>query len=146
MISLNMINLTPVIPDEIFNLNQEFNKDPRKEKINGGIGVYLEEKGKSFVLPVVKKVTTRLDLASFNYLPIAGDKVFLEQTANLFLGNKLYDEYESFLVKQGTIGGTNGLFIWCNLVKEINRKPTIIISNPTWENHKKIFSYFGFRE
>lgn len=139
-----MIKPLPLVPDEIFSLNQEFANDPRPEKINGGIGVYLDEQGAPFVLPVVKKVIKSLNFDSFNYLPIAGDKVFLEETASLFLGERLYEQFANYFIKQGTMGGTNGLFVWCSLIKEFDKKPAIIISNPSWENHIKIFSYFGF--
>jgi len=130
--------------DEIFELNQEFNLDKRKEKINCGIGVYLDDYGKPYVLPVIKKVASSLEYDNFNYLPISGDNLFLRQSSKLVFGESLFNEYENRLVSQGVIGGTNGLFMWANLMNILYIKPTIIISNPTWENHKKIFNYFKF--
>jgi len=132
------------LKDEIFSLNTEFTADPRIEKINGGIGIYLDNNSKAFVLPVVKSIATSLDFSNFNYLPISGDPVFLEESSKLVLGDDLYDEFKNQLIKQGVAGGTNGLFVWANLIKLNNPKPTIIIGNPTWENHKKIFNYLGF--
>lgn len=123
--------------DEIFNLNVEFTADIRTEKINGGIGIYLDNQGKPFVIPIVKKTAQSLDFSNFNYLPINGDPIFLEESSKLVFGNNLYDKFKNQLVKQGTIGGTNGLFVWANLIKLDNPKPTIIIGNPSWENHKK---------
>lgn len=133
-----------ITPDEIFTLNKEFNADSRIDKINGCIGIYLDNFGKPFVIPIVKKIASSLDFSNFNYLPISGDSVFLEESSKLVLGNNLYNRYKDKIIKQGTVGGTNGLFIWANLIKSINSKPTIIISNPTWENHKKIFNHCGF--
>lgn len=135
-----IINLS----DEIFTLNAEFNIDSRVDKINGGIGIYLDNLGKPFVIPVIQKIISSLDFSNFNYLPINGDPIFLEESSKLVLGNSLYNEYKNQLIKQGTDGGTNGIFIWASLIKFINQKPTIIISNPTWENHKKIFNHCGF--
>jgi len=132
------------LKDEIFDLNTEFNTDIRTEKINGGIGVYLDNQGKPFVIPIVKKIASSLDFSNFNYLPINGDPIFLEESLKLVFGNNLYNDFKNQLVKQGTIGGTNGIFIWANLIKLDNPKPTIIIGNPTWENHKKIFNQLDF--
>lgn len=133
-----------ILSDEIFALNNEFNSDNRMEKINGGIGIYLDNLGKPFIIPIVKKIASSLDFSNFNYLPINGDPTFLEESSKLVFGNDLHYKYQDKIIKQGTIGGTNGLFLLANLIKFEDPKPTIIISNPSWENHKKIFNYCGF--
>lgn len=134
-----------VIMDEIFKLNNEFISDQRKEKINGGIGLYLDDEGKPYVMSAVRKAVSILNLSNFNYLPISGDSIFLEESAKIVLGNYLYSNLKKNIIKQAVAGGTNGLFLWGSLIKIFNRKPLIIISNPSWENHKRIFSYLGFR-
>lgn len=137
--------MTKIQPDEIFQLKAEFEKDPRKNKINGGIGIYLDERGEPYVHDVVKKVVKKIKIDNFNYLPIAGDPVFLTETAKLMLGKDLFSEFDNFLAKQGVMGGTNGLFLWGSFIKKIERKPKIIIGEPTWENHERIFQYLGFQ-
>src|SRR3989338_5299176 len=131
--------------DEIFQLKAEFEQDPRKGKINGGIGVYLDSKGKPFILPAVKTAISKLEYSNFNYLPLSGDPIFLAETAKLVLGNHLFKLHNDYLAKQGTIGGTNGIYLWARFIKAIDEKPTIIIGLPTWENHVMIFKYFGFK-
>jgi aspartate/tyrosine/aromatic aminotransferase len=137
--------LNYISPDVIFQLSQEFQQDPRKGKINGGIGIYLDEKGKQYILPVVKKAIRRLDFSSFAYLPIGGDQDFLRETIRLVLGQNLYSQLNNKIAAQGTIGGTNGLFLWANLIKQIKPNPRIIIGDPTWSNHLKIFEQGGFK-
>lgn len=139
-----MANLPQVIPDEIFNLNKEFIADPRSEKINSGIGVIVDEDSKPYVLPVVKKVITQMRFDNFNYLPVAGDNSFLEASASIVLGNKLHYQFNANIAKQGVVGGTNGLFILGSFIAQQDKHPRILLSNPTWENHKKIFSYLKF--
>jgi len=131
--------------DEIFRLKAEFDKDSRTEKINAGIGIYLDEKGKPFILPVVKKAVKKLEIKNFNYLPLSGDPLYLEESAKIVLGKYLYQETAKKIAKQGTIGGTNALYMWCRLIKAVDNQPVIILSNPTWENHLKMFEYFGFK-
>lgn len=132
-------------PDTIFSLNDEYKSDKRSDKINAGIGIYLNNDGEPFVIPIVSRIASKLDFNNFNYLPIQGDKKFLEESTKLVLGNKLYQKYNHLISKQGVTGGTNGIYIWANLIKHSNQKPTIILSTPTWDNHNEILNNFGFK-
>lgn len=130
--------------DEIFQLNKEFGADSRVDKVNGGIGVYLDDIGKPYVLPVVKKAIKSLKFDNFNYLPIAGDQVYLDESAKLVFGEQFVSGHNECIAKQASVGGTNGLYIWGSVIRNLESSPSIIISNPTWENHKKIFTNLGF--
>ena len=130
--------------DEIFKLKEEFEKDPRKNKINGGIGVYLDQFGKPYVHPTVKLAIKRLPFDNFNYLPLSGSPIFLKETTRLVLGESMFNYLDPYTAKQGTVGGTNGIYMWARLIKELDKKPTVIIGHPTWENHIRMFLYFGF--
>ena len=132
-------------PDEIFQLNSQFLADPRKDKINGGIGVFLDNLGNPYVLPVVSKAIKFLTYKNFNYLPISGDPLFLEESAKLVFGSPYFFEYKDYIAKQGAVGGTNGLYIWGSVITDTTPSPKIIISRPSWENHLKIFTRLGFQ-
>ena len=127
--------------DEIFNLQEVYLSDKRPNKINCGIGIYLDNKGKSYIPSSVKKAVKKLKVNNFNYLPITGDSLFLEECSKLVFDQ----EDSSSIAKQGVMGGTNGLFMWGSFVKKFEKKPTILIGIPTWENHLKIFSYLNFK-
>ncbi|MBI4226626.1 aminotransferase class I/II-fold pyridoxal phosphate-dependent enzyme [Candidatus Roizmanbacteria bacterium] len=131
--------------DEIFQLNEEFKHNSRKDKINGGIGIYLDEEGKPFVIPVVKKAISLMHFDNFNYLPLSGDPTFLKETCQIMLGKNLFLDKENLISKQGVMGGTNGLYIWSMFIKQLYKRPTIIIATPTWENHQRIFSHHKFK-
>ncbi|MDO8559621.1 MAG: aminotransferase class I/II-fold pyridoxal phosphate-dependent enzyme [bacterium] len=136
--------LRPLPEDEIFGLQRTFGADPRPGKLNGAIGVYTDETGKPFVLPVVRQAFEHLQAANFNYLPIGGDPRFLELTAKLVFGEQRYGTLAPTLVAQGVTGGTNALSLFGGLARTADRRPTLIIGEPTWENHKKIFDHLGF--
>lgn len=138
-------NLKKIEPDEIFSLNNEFINDPRKNKINGGIGIYLDEKGNNYIHPSIRIAQKYLKNNNFNYLPIRGEINFLEEASKLLLGDEHYISSKTLIASQSTIGGTNGLYIWGLLAKRSKKHPVMIVSNPTWENHIKIFNGLGFK-
>ena len=137
-------NLKTIAPDEIFSLNNDFLSDTRKTKINGGIGIYLDENGNNYIHPSIRIAQKHLKLKNFNYLPIRGEVNFLEETSKLLLGDEHYLSIKQLIASQSSIGGTNGLYIWGLLAKRSKKLPVMIVSNPTWENHIKIFSSLGF--
>ena len=47
-------------PDAIFGLVESFKSDPRPNKVNLGIGVYADDKGKPYVFPIVREVSTAM--------------------------------------------------------------------------------------
>jgi len=138
-----LLNVPP--PDEIFQLNKEFLVDSRVNKINGGIGVFLDNLGNPYVLPAVQKAIKFLTFSNFNYLPISGEPLFLEESAKLVFGSPHFLEYKEYIAKQAVVGGTNGLYIWGSAITDLEPAPKIIIGNPSWENHWNIFTRVGFQ-
>jgi len=138
-------NLKNISPDEIFSLNSEFISDTRKNKINGGIGIYLDENGNNYIHPSIRLAQKFLKQDNFNYLPIRGEINFLEGASKLLLGDDNFKSLKHLISSQSVNGGTNGLYIWGLLAKRAKKQPEIIVSNPTWENHIKIFEDLGFK-
>ena len=52
--------------DTIFSLNDEFKADPRPNKINAGIGIYLDNQGKPFVIPIISEIASKMNFKNFN--------------------------------------------------------------------------------
>lgn len=46
--------------DEVFSLTPLFNADPAETKVSLGAGVYKDDQGRSWKLPVIRKVTPSL--------------------------------------------------------------------------------------
>lgn len=72
--------------DPVLEIGRMWAKDPNSEKINLGIGIYLDEKGRCPVLKAVKEAEENLIVneVSKTYLPIEGEPHFLEETKNSF--------------------------------------------------------------
>ncbi len=131
-------SLEKLSPDPLFRLLEQFQADQNPNKLNLGIGVYATEQGEPYVLPVVQQAAREVSVANFNYLPIGGDPLFLKQTARIVFGD-MTDQ--SSFVSQATCGGTHA----CALFAELARRGEIkkmIIAEPTWVNHRHIFSGF----
>lgn len=128
-------------PDPVLSLNVLFKNDPRKEKVNLGVGAYKTENLEPWPLPSVLQAE-EIVLKKYpdkEYLPIEGDATFNTCIAALIFG-KAYDKKRCFVAQ--TIGGTGALRLAADFVKRFGPKK-IYISEPTWPNHRQIFTLAG---
>ncbi len=132
--------------DPILGLNEAFNADPNPAKVNLGIGVYLNDEGK---IPLMKAVEiaqkARLNSnAAHSYLPIDGIASYNLAVKKLLFKEELEALNDSIVTAQ-TLGGTGGLKIGADFLKTMMPNSVVAISNPTWENHRTIFEFSGFK-
>lgn len=127
--------------DPILGLNAEFRKEPRKDKINLGIGTYKDADGISFVFPAVREAEKRVLAQKLDkeYLPIEGDQSFTKVAAPLTFG----DVASSFSCLH-TVGATAALRIGMEVCARLGKGP-IFMSNPTWVNHFLIAERAGMK-
>ena len=132
--------------DPILGLNEQFNADTNPAKVNLGVGVYFDDNGKLPLLACVQAAEKAMmdKPAARGYLPIDGIAAYDNAVKALVFGA------ESDVVKSGrvstvqAIGGTGGLKIGADFLKKINPHAQVLISDPSWENHRAIFSNAGF--
>ena len=132
--------------DPILGLNEQFNADPNPAKVNLGVGVYFDDKGKLPLLECVQAAEKMMMEApkARGYLPIDGIAAYDKAVQGLVFGA------DSAAVKAGRIataqavGGTGGLKIGADLLKRFNADATVLISDPSWENHRALFEGAGF--
>ena len=140
-----MFETLPVAPpDSILGLSEEFQKDPRADKVNLTVGVFKDEKGLTPVLQSVKAAEQGLwiDEKTKGYLGIDGMGSFNESVAAMALG-------ESFELTRTaclqTPGGTGALRTAADLLSKFSPSKRIWLSDPTWANHQSIFSAAGLQ-
>lgn len=127
-------NLNIIPKDAIFALNQEFQNDPNPQKINLGVGIYLNDNKQAYVHPIIQQVAKQINTDNFNYNTIQGHKGFLEEATNL-----LYTPaQQKNLATQAISGGTHGCAVISDLLIQ-NSITNLILPIPTWGNHHKIF-------
>ena len=132
--------------DPILGLNEQFAADANPNKVNLGVGVYFDDNGKLPLLECVQAAEKAMmeKPTARGYLPIDGIAAYDNGVKALVFGA------ESDVVKSGrvatvqAIGGTGGLKIGADFLKKLNPNAKVLISNPSWENHKAIFTNAGF--
>ncbi|RHZ81187.1 hypothetical protein Glove_123g209 [Diversispora epigaea] len=134
-------------PDVIFHLTAQYKADTFQHKVNLGVGAYRDDSGKPWVLPVVKKVEKIIvndPTIDHEYLPILGLPPFREASIKLILGPDNPVIKEKRVVATQTISGTGACHLGSLFLSRFYSKSSVIyVSNPTWANHKAIFSNVG---
>ncbi|PPI86857.1 amino acid aminotransferase [Candidatus Pantoea edessiphila] len=132
--------------DPILGLADLFYADDRSNKINLGIGVYKDNFGKTPILNSVKKAESILleQETTKTYLSIEGMLDFASFTQNLLFEKNNLSITKNHIRTAQTIGGTGALRIAADFILTQTSTKRIWISNPSWPNHKNIFSTAGF--
>ena len=132
--------------DPILGLNEQFAADTNPNKVNLGVGVYFDENGKLPLLACVQAAEKTLMDAPKprGYLPIDGIAAYDNAVKKLVFGA------DSEVVQQGRVatvqalGGTGGLKIGADFLKKLSPNAKVLISDPSWENHRALFTQAGF--
>ncbi|WP_353613898.1 amino acid aminotransferase [Mangrovibacter phragmitis] len=138
-------NITAAPADPILGLADLFRADERPGKINLGIGVYKDETGKTPVLTSVKKAEHYLleNESTKNYLGIDGIPEFGRCTQELLFGQGSAIVTDKRARTAQTPGGTGALRVAADFIAKNTAVPRIWVSNPSWPNHKSVFSAAG---
>ncbi|PID98525.1 MAG: aromatic amino acid aminotransferase [Actinomycetales bacterium] len=136
------VTLAPA--DPILGLNDAFKADSRAEKINLGVGVYLDEKGKLPLLECVQAAEAALEPKPWSYQPIDGNPDYNKAVQKVVFGDSPAIA-DGRIVTVQSLGGTGALKIGADLLAQINPKAKVLISNPSWENHRALFARAGYQ-
>ena len=147
MNSASLFSAVEMAPrDPILGLNEQFNADPNPNKVNLGVGVYFDDQGKLPVLRCVAAAEKQLLEASRpkGYLPIDGIAAYDKAVQGLVFGADSEAVTGARVATIQAIGGTGGLKVGADFLKRLNPKATVLISDPSWENHRALFTNAGF--
>ena len=132
--------------DPILGLNEQFNADTNPAKVNLGVGVYTDENGKLPLLACVsaaEKQLVELQKAR-GYLPIDGIAAYDKAVQGLVFGADSAEVAAGRVATVQGLGGTGGLKIGADFLKRVNPGAKVLISDPSWENHRALFTNAGF--
>jgi aromatic-amino-acid transaminase len=133
--------------DPILGLNEQFNADTNPNKVNLGVGVYFDDNGMLPLLQCVQAAEkTLMDKPTARgYLPIDGIAAYDAAVKSLVFGSNSDAVLSGRVATVQAIGGTGGLKIGADFLKKINPDATVLISDPSWENHRGLFTNAGFQ-
>ena len=97
--------LTPLPPDAILGLSEEYNRDTRTTKISLAAGVFVDESGITPVLDTVAEAEARILAAQTTklYKPVAGDPAYLRPVRDLVFGAGNGAIADRLFVSPGTV-------------------------------------------
>ena len=132
--------------DPILGLNEAFGADSRTTKVNLGVGVYFDDNGKIPLLNAVKAAEkARVEsMLPRGYQPIDGLALYNQSVQALLFGNESPVLTEGRVVTVQALGGTGALKVGADFLKRLEPHSTVYISDPSWENHRALFTNAGF--
>ena len=132
--------------DPILGLNEQFNADTNPAKVNLGVGVYFDDNGKLPLLKCVQAAEAQLVEAHKprGYLPIDGIAAYDKAVQGLVFGAGSEILNAGRVATVQALGGTGGLKLGADFLKKLNPAAKVLISDPSWENHRALFTNAGF--
>jgi len=132
--------------DPILGITEAYVADQNPKKVNLGVGVYYDDAGKVPLLECVRRAESeRLKAAPpRNYLPIDGLAAYDRAVQDLVFGSEFAAVKEKRIVTVQALGGTGGLKIGADFLRQLTPRSEVWISDPSWENHRQLFEAAGF--
>ena len=132
--------------DPILGLNEAFNADTRPQKVNLGVGVYCNDDGKIPLLKAVREAERQRIEAALprGYLPIEGIAAYDAAVQSMLFGAGSALLASGRVITAQALGGTGALKIGADFLKRFNGDARVLISDPSWENHRALFEGAGF--
>lgn len=132
--------------DPILGLNEQYAADTNPNKVNLGVGVYYDDNGKLPLLECVQKAEKQMmaDPKARGYLPIDGIAAYDAAVKNLVFGAGSEPVTSGRVATIQALGGTGGLKIGADFLRHLNPGAKVLISDPSWENHRALFTQAGF--
>jgi aromatic-amino-acid transaminase len=144
---MSMFSAVEMAPrDPILGLNEQFAADNNPKKVNLGVGVYYDDNGKLPLLACVQKAEQAMmeKPSARGYLPIDGIAAYDAAVQTLVFGAQSPSVLAKRVATVQCLGGTGGLKVGADFLKRLNPQAKVLISDPSWENHKALFTQAGF--
>ena len=140
-------HIEPFAGDPILSLNEDFQKDPRANKINLSIGIYFDDEGRIPVLDCVRRAEAQLleKGGAKPYLPIEGNADLRRGVQTLLFGAGSRAVAEGRVVTLQTVGSSSALKVGADFIKRWFPDSGVWVSDPTWDNHRSMFEGAGIK-
>jgi aromatic-amino-acid transaminase len=132
--------------DPILGLNEQYAADTKPNKVNLGVGMYYDENGRLPLLKCIAAAEQAMVEAPFarGYLPIDGIADYDRAAQHLAFGKDSPAIVEQRIATAQALGGTGALKVAADFLKRLQPQALVLISDPSWENHRALFAQAGF--
>ena len=132
--------------DPILGLNEQFNADPIFFNVKVCLVFYTDDQGKLPLLKCVAAAEKQMSEAPKprGYLPIDGIVAYDNAVKALVFGADSEPVTSGRVATVQAVGGTGGLKIGADFLKKLSPNAKVLISDPSWENHRALFTNAGF--
>ena len=139
-------HIDPYAGDPILGLLEAFHQDLRPEKVNLSIGFYYDAQGDIPRLPsVAKAMAARFSRRDGQaYLPMEGAALFRQAIQSLLFGAHHPAVQAGRIASIQTVGGSGALKVGADFLHRYFPNSGVVVSQPTWDNHRAIFEGAGF--
>ncbi len=142
-----LANVEMAPKDPILGVTELYVADTNPKKVNLGVGVYTDDDSKVPVLQSVRSAEQQLAATAMprNYLPIDGLPLYNRAVQALVFGADSVAVKSGRIVTVQTLGGTGGLKVGADYLRRLNPGAEAWISDPSWENHRALLEFSGFK-
>ena len=138
-------HIEPYAGDPILSLNDAFQKDPRRDKINLSIGIYFDDAGRIPVLDCVHRAEAQMlaEGGAKPYLPIEGSGAMRSAVQHLLFGAGHEAVTSGRVATLQTVGSSGGLKVGADFISRWLPGSALWVSDPSWDNHRAMFEGAG---
>jgi len=138
-------HIPPFAGDPILSLNEDFQNDPRPNKINLSIGIYFDDAGRIPVMASVKRAEAMVIAKNGPkpYLPIEGAANFRGAVQQLLFGADHEALRAGRVATIQSVGSSGGLKVGADFIARYFPASQVWVSGPTWDNHRSMFEGAG---
>jgi aromatic-amino-acid transaminase len=138
-------HIEPYAGDPILTLNENFQKDPRPDKINLSIGIYFDDAGRIPVMSAVREAEARIaaQVGPKPYLPMEGLAAFRSNVQTLLFGTGHAALQSGRVATIQSVGSSGGLKVGADFIARWFPGSALWVSDPTWDNHRAVFEGAG---
>ena len=138
-------HIEPYAGDPILSLNDAFQNDARKDKVNLSIGIYFDDAGRIPVLESVRSAEAQMlaESGPKPYLPMEGSAAARKAVQHLLFGADHEAVTSGRVATLQTVGSSGGLRVGADFIKRWLPGSLLWVSDPTWDNHRAMFEGAG---
>lgn len=137
----------PLPPDPILGLIGAYHLDPNPDKVDLGVGVYRDARGRTPIFAAVRSAQERL-LATEetkSYVAPPGDPAFTREVPRLLFGADHAALRDGRVAAVQSPGGCGALRLGAELIQRLRPAAPLWVSTPTWGNHEPLLGDAGLK-